>query len=244
MTQGATSWDRGGGPGRRQGPTADASASRGAGETARNHHVQARAAQRHSLFVALMKGLLPSLAVGLVIVFVFYSRGGFAPDLPDDLDFDPGQIDVASDGIRMVNPKLSGTDDRNQRFEVSAASATQDRNNPALVTLDQINAEMQLADGGWVRVDARGGTFDSDRSLLTLEQQIEVTMSSGYVARLDGASVDFEKGTLVTANPVLVFMNAGIITGNAMEILDRGKFVRFTNRASMTINGNVAENGR
>ena len=80
-----------------------------------------------------------------------------------------------------------------------------------------------------------------------LKDAIEVTMSSGYVAKLNGATVDFKRGSVVTNSPVLVFMNAGIIAANAMEILEKGKRVRFTERATMTINGDptdiLQENG-
>lgn len=193
-------------------------------------------ARRHSVFVALMKGLLPGLAVCMLIVFVFYSEGGFAPSLPDDVTFDPGDLGITGSGIRMVSPKLSGLDENGQRFEVSAASAMQSVDNPAMVTLDGIKASMALKDGGWVRVEARGGRFDSDANMLTLTDDIEVSMSSGYVARLNGAEVDFNKGTLVSDNPVLVFTDAGIISANAVQILEKGKRVRFVNRASMTIN--------
>jgi len=200
---------------------------------ARRHAMRAR---RHSIFVALMKGLLPSLVVGMVLVFFFYSEGGFTPSLPENVTFDPGELGITGAGIRMVSPKLSGLDENGQRFEVSAASATQAVDNPALVTLDGINARMTLKDGGWVKVQAHGGRFDSDANMLTLHDQIEVEMSTGYVARLNGATVDFNTGTLVSDNPVLVFTDAGVITGNAVEILEKGKRVRFTKRASMTIN--------
>lgn len=201
----------------------------------------ARRARTHSAFVSVMKWLLPSLAAGLIVVFVFYTQGGFAPDLPDNVDFDPGDLSLEGGGIKMVSPKLSGLDDSNQRFEVTAASAIQDRENPGMVTLDQIRARMALEDGGWVSVEADGGVFRSDESNLVLKDSIEVTMSSGYVAKLNGATVDFKRGSVVTDSPVLVFMNAGIIAANAMEILEKGRRVRFTERATMTINGDPAE---
>ena len=198
-------------------------------------------ARRHSIFVALMKGLLPSLVVCLVIAFILYTRGGFEPALPEGFEFDPGQFDLSGGGVRMLNPKLTGTDRDNQHFEVTATLAIQDIENPGLITMETIRGRMRMADGGWVRVDADGGAFNSDESLLTLEDGIEVTMSTGYVARLNGARVDFNEGRVDTDNPVLVFMNAGIVSGNAMTIFDKGERVRFTGGASMTINGDPGD---
>jgi hypothetical protein len=96
---------------------------------------------------------------------------------------------------------------------------------------------MELQDGGWFGLEAAGGVYDSDANVLELTDDIEVTLSSGYVARLNTARVDFQEGRVDTENPVLVFMNAGIITGNAMTMLEKGRRVRFTDGATMTING-------
>jgi len=196
----------------------------------------ARAARRHSIFVAVMKGMLPSLLIGMVLALVLWSQGVFE-DTASDAAFEPGEIDLSGSGVKMLAPKLTGLDRDDQRFEVTAQSATQDADDPGLVTMHRIRARMALQDGGWFRVEAEGGEYDSNANILTLRSNIEVTVSSGYVARLNDARVDFQEGRVDTANPVLVFMNAGIITGNAMTMFEKGKRVRFSGGATMTING-------
>ena len=196
----------------------------------------ARAARRHSIFVAVMKGLLPSLAVCFVVALILWSQGVFDAKT-SDAAFEPSKIDLSGSGVKMVSPKLTGLDRDDQRFEVSANSAVQDADNPGLVTMEQIQGRMTLDDGGWFRVEADGGEYNSDTNILTLTEDIEVTVSTGYVARLNGARVDFQEGRVDTSNPVLVFMNAGIVTGNAMSMLNKGELVRFTGGTTMTING-------
>ncbi len=183
-----------------------------------------------------MKGLLPSLAVCFVLAILLWSQGVFDSEESDSV-FELDQIDLSGSGVKMVSPKLTGLDRDDQRFEVSADSAVQDADNPGLVTMERIQGRMTLKDGGWFRVEADGGEYDSDSNILTLTDDIEVTVSSGYVARLNSARVDFQEGRVDTTNPVLVFMNAGIVTGNAMSMLNKGELVRFTGGTTMTING-------
>ncbi|MHA1522775.1 MAG: LPS export ABC transporter periplasmic protein LptC [Alphaproteobacteria bacterium] len=203
---------------------------------ARSH---ARAARRHSIFVAIMKGLLPSLVVGLIVVYFIYA-GQFSPDLPEGVAFDPGEISVSTDGIRMTNPKLSGVDEKNQPFQVNASSAVQSRENPALVMLEGIDAKLNLVDGGWVSLQSAQGSFDTDKSQLQLANNIEIKSSQGYVVKLNDAFVDAKKGSLVTNNPVLVITSSGVINANALTVLEKGKRVIFSNRVNMTITAGAA----
>lgn len=204
---------------------------------ARSHH--ARAARRHSIFVALMKGLLPSLVIGLVVVYFVYA-GQLSPDLPAGVAFDPGSVSVSTDGIRMTNPKLSGVDESNQAFQVNARSAMQSRDDPAQVSLEGIEARLNLNDGGWVSMESAKGTFNTDKSQLQLNDNIEVKSSQGYVVKLNDAFIDAKKGTLVTNNPVLVITKSGIINANALTVLEKGKRAIFSNRVGMTITATPA----
>lgn len=190
-----------------------------------------------------MKGLLPTLAVCIILAMVFFSRGDFAPALPEGVEFDPGEIDLTGSGVRMVSPLLTGLDNENRRFEVTAVSAEQDAEDPGAVNLEGINGSMQLSDGGWVTLDAVGGQYNSETNMLSLRDAIEVTTSAGYVARLNGAEVDFKKGEVATTNPVVVYMDAGVITGNAMTMYHNERLVRFTDGVTMTINGDPRHEG-
>lgn len=203
------------------------------------HTRHTRAARRHSIFVAIMKGLLPSLVVGMIVVYFVYA-GQLSPELPAGVDFDPGSISIDTDGIRMTRPSLNGVDDKNQPFQVNAASALQDRDNPALVSLEGITAKLTLNDGGWISLESAQGRFDTDKSQLQLTENIEVNSSQGYVVKLNDAFVDAKKGSLTTSNPVLVISKSGIINANAMTVLEKGKRVIFSNRVAMTITPGAA----
>lgn len=187
----------------------------------------ARAARRHSIFVSLMKGLLPVTALGLVGVFVFYSIDFRKSILPENVEFDPGNVSVESDGVRMVAPRLTGVDDRQQTFEVTAAEAVQSRADLAEVTLQGIDARVNLIEGGIIGFSADHGRYNSDLSQIWLRDNLEVRSSEGYVARLSEAQVDFKNGLMVTNNPVHIFTDRGEIRSQAMQVFDGGDRIRF-----------------
>ncbi len=199
----------------------------------------ASAARRHSIFVALMKGLLPGLAICLALVGILYAQGLF-DETTGTTPFDAPPIDFSGSGVKMINPQLTGLDREGQQFELTAQSAIQDVDDAGVVTMEQIRGRIGLKDGGWLQLEAKGGTYSSDKNILSLEDDVKVSVSTGYVAKLNGARVDLSEGRVNTNNPVLVFMNAGMITGNSMIMYDKGKRVIFKNGTTMTINGAVS----
>lgn len=201
----------------------------------------AKAARRHSIFVAMMKGLLPSLVLGLVGVFFFYSYD-FRPDiLPDNVNFDPGEVSLSTDGIKMVAPKLTGVDEKQQTFEVKADAAIQDRQDPAKVTLEGIDARINLKEGGTVGISAQNGIYNTDLNQIWLRDDLEIRSSEGYVAQLSEAQVDFKNGLMVSNKPVLIFTNNGVINASGVQVLDGGEKVKFSGPVVLNLNANTGD---
>ena len=209
--------------------------------TTRIDKTNARAARRHSVFVALMKGLLPGLVIGLAGVFFFYTYDFRPVALPDNVEFDPGKVSVGAEGIRMVAPKLTGVDENQQTFEIKADEAIQDRADPAKVTLVGIDARVNLTDGGTIGFSAHKGVYNTDLNQIWLSESIEIRSSEGYVAQLSEAQVDFKNGLMVSNSPVLIFTNDGVINASGVQVLDGGKKVIFSGRVTLNLNGSAGE---
>ena len=210
-------------------------------EEGRSHQRHAKAARRNSIFVAMMKGLLPSLVIGLVGVFFFYSYD-FRPDiLPDNVEFDPGELSISTDGIKMVAPKLTGVDEKQQTFEVKADAAIQDRQDPAKVTLEGIDARINLKEGGTVGISAQHGIYNTDLNQIWLKDELEIRSSEGYVAQLSEAQVDFKNGLMVSNLPVLIFTNSGVISASAVQVLEGGEKVKFSGPVVLNLNATTEE---
>ncbi|VAW13300.1 hypothetical protein MNBD_ALPHA09-864 [hydrothermal vent metagenome] len=209
--------------------------------TKRIDKTNARAARRHSIFVALMKGLLPGLVIGLAGVFFFYSYDFKPVALPDNVNFDPGEVSIGTDGIRMVAPKLTGVDNNQQTFEIKADEAIQDRADPTKVTLVGIDARVNLKDGGTIGFSAQKGVYNTDLNQIWLSESLEIRSSEGYVAQLSEAQVDFKNGQMVSNSPVLIFTNDGVINASGVQVLDGGNKVIFSGRVTLSLNGSVGE---
>src|SRR5690606_5615954 len=131
---------------------------------------------------------------------------------------------------------VSGFSGSRQSYELSATRAVQDLQNPKVVALEQVDAEIGLGGGeGTASVDAGSGIYDSEAETLILKEGIHVTTTSGYEARLEQANVDLKTGNLHSDNPFELFSASGTIRGNEMRISEGGKRILFTNGVSMTL---------
>jgi lipopolysaccharide export system protein LptC len=106
---------------------------------------------------------------------------------------------------------------------------------PDLIELHNIRATVQMQDKSTVRMTARQGLYNSKSEMLDLANQINLTSSDGYRARLSEAKVDIGKGHVVSEHPVELDMLQGRLEAKRMEIVDSGNLVRFSNGVRMTM---------
>jgi lipopolysaccharide export system protein LptC len=96
-----------------------------------------------------------------------------------------------------------------------------------LVELHGIRASMEMQDKAVFETTARMGLYNSKTELLTLNQDIVVTSSSGYEALLSEAVIDVRAGKIVSDKPVEVKTSAWTINANRMEVAESGDLMRF-----------------
>ena len=187
---------------------------------------------RRSRFVGLLKLVLPLIALCLVALVIawpqIYSRyQGFG------LSFADVQID--DNQLRMLNARYQGVDERNRPYVVTADSATQDPKDHKLVSLDKLNADMTLEDGGWVSLSAKSGIYHETRKFLHLTDDINVYTDRGYEFHGAVADVDFNAGTVQSDQPVQGHGPSGSINSNRMLISDKGNRLLFSNGVKVTL---------
>jgi lipopolysaccharide export system protein LptC len=183
------------------------------------------AAARHSRFVRRLRWLLPSLAIGVVAVFAGISTvGSWVQKVSIDMPMIEGTTLV------MNNPRLTGFDSNRRPYELTAARARQDIRTPRQVSLDKVDARLELAANGWVRLTADRGFYDNETDRVRVEQNVHVTSSLGYEMLLEEAHVDIRSDTLVSDRPVEVRNGPNRIFGNRMRATERGMVVVFDDR--------------
>src|ERR1700693_6203475 len=135
-----------------------------------------RSAKRHSRVVGILSKVLPVLAV-LVLGCSFISTRLSVS--VGDLTASISGIQIADGNLRMTNPKLQGNDKKNGSYVVSAEYADQDMKNQKMIKLHAIKADLSSANGGWSRMEAVRGIFNSEAERLVMQGKINVGTSSG-----------------------------------------------------------------
>lgn len=172
-------------------------------------------AERHSRLVAVLRKGLPIFAV-LVLASYFISTQLGGSISVGDLTASISGIEIADGNLRMVNPKLKGADKKNGKYVIGADYADQDVRNPKIIKLHLIKAEMSSADGGWSRMDAARGVFDSTAERLVMQDKITVTTSTGISGALKHATLDTKNQTLRSHRPVSFLLPGGRVSANAL----------------------------
>lgn len=184
-------------------------------------------------FVQFMKFVLPLLAVGLVGLIVAW------PQLSRrDAGFRLTFSSIESEEMQLVmnNPRFRGLDNKSQPYVVTADRAIQDPDDTKQVTLDNINADITLSDGGWLALTARTGLFHSETRILVLHGDINVYSDRGYEFHGMSAEVDLNTSVLASDEKVWGHSGLGAIRANGMRVYDKGRTIVFTNGVKTTLN--------
>lgn len=172
-------------------------------------------AERHSRLVAMLRKGLPILA--LVVLASYFVSTRLSVTVGDVTASISG-FDVSDGNLRMVNPTLKGADKSNGKYVLTADHADQDIKNPKVIKLHAIKAEMDNPSGGWSRMEATRGVFDSKAERLVMQDRITVATSSGITGELKHATLDMGSQTLRSHRPVVFNLPNGKVTANALTL--------------------------
>lgn len=195
----------------------------------------ARQSRRHRGFAVVMMVSMGIASVGLFGTFLL--RSGLLPEAETARPLPQDVAEVSKKSIKMLEPKITGFDRKAQSYVVTATSARQDEENPAVVELATVIADLKLKKSGDnVRITADKGIYNGDAETLRLEGNIRVQSTRGYSADLSVADVFLKKGRIVSDQPVTVVLPSGYVQANGVELWNDGANIRFVNRARMILN--------
>jgi lipopolysaccharide export system protein LptC len=172
-------------------------------------------AERHTKLVRFLRKALPVLAVLVLAGYFITSNLGMSVSV-GDLTASIAGVEIADGNLRMVNPKLRGSDKKNGKYVIGADYADQDMKNPNIIKLHAIKAEMSSQDGGWSRMDAVRGVFDSKAERLVMKEKITIATSTGITGELKNASLETKTQTLRSHLPVSFVLTGGSVKANAL----------------------------
>jgi lipopolysaccharide export system protein LptC len=187
-------------------------------------------AERHSQHVRILRRALPALAA--VTLAGYFISSGFSVSV-GDVTASVAGIQVQNGNLRMVNPKLKGADKKNGPYVISADYADQDVKNPNMIELHAIKAEVTSPSGGWSKMDAVRGTFNSKAEHLSMKEKINIKTSSGVVGRLKQATLDMKTQTVRSHLPVAFDMPNGTVRANALTFISSKNILLFRGKVAV-----------
>ncbi|WP_028968727.1 LPS export ABC transporter periplasmic protein LptC [Sphingomonas sp. URHD0057] len=180
----------------------------------------------HDRIVRFTKIALPS-AVGVLIAVL-----AIAPlDKHGDVSFilDKKKVENAPERMRVEQAKYVGTDNKGQRFEMTAQRALQRSSDVPLVDIWGMFARLGLEKGP-LMIAANQGQYNLDTQRVAINGPVKVAGPDGYRLATRDVSVDLKQRQLRSAGPVAGQMRLGQFQagqlhadlGNRTVVLDGG----------------------
>lgn len=159
----------------------------------------------HDSLVRWSKIVLPS-AVGVLIAVL-----ALAPlDKQSDVSFilDKKKVQNAPERMRVESARYTGTDDKGQRFTMTANRAIQRTSDVPLVDISGMFAELALAQGPLL-IAANQGRYNLDTQMVAIDGPVRVAGPDGYRLATRDVTVDLKQRQLQSAGPVSGQMRLG-----------------------------------
>jgi lipopolysaccharide export system protein LptC len=188
---------------------------------------------RYTVFVALMRYALPLVALALFILVVVWpmltgTEEGFR------LTFATADQDE-SGALMMTNARYVGVDNKDQSYTVTAELATQPAPDSNIIVLDRPQADIRLADGGWLALSAKHGVYYRDKDILDLEGEVNGFSDLGYEFRTESARIDLVKGEASGKQPVEGQGPLGVLAAQGFRVLGEGATFHFNGPVKLVV---------
>lgn len=187
----------------------------------------------YSRFVALMKILLPSLAVVVLGIMLAWPQIEARTDrfLVGFALLDPRETDPRT----LVNPRFHGLDDKEQPYTLIAVSAEEKAGNPDRVDLSRPQGDIMLQHGRWIALQGSTGVYSKLERTLDLAGDVSLYRDDGFEFRTEQAHVDLLTSTAHGDQPVRGQGPDGTIRAQGFELVDGGAVVHFTGRSRLLL---------
>ena len=129
---------------------------------------------------------------------------------------DKNRVDVAKERLRIERAEYRGDDAKGQAFHLHAGSAIQQSSSEPVVQLNDLQAEIRLAEGPATLVAPRG-KYDLNSEQVAVDGPIRFQTSDGYVLNTQNATVDLKSRTLQSGGAVNGNTPMGVFSGNKLS---------------------------
>lgn len=187
-------------------------------------------ARRHSRRVRRLRVLVPATGALLVAVLV---AAAVVPKLIPLAAL--SGLSITADGLVMNSPRLSGHLGEGRRYEVVAGRAVQSLVDPSRLSLEGLDADLDMGEGQRVTIHGAHAAYDTDTEILELSDGVSIASSDGNEMRLTGATVFLREGRVEGEGGIEISSPRGHIRAGRVDITGGGSLVRLSGGVSITI---------
>jgi lipopolysaccharide export system protein LptC len=159
----------------------------------------------HDRLIRWTKILLPS-AVGVLIAVI-----ALAPlEKRSDVSFilDKNKVESAQERMRVESAHYVGTDDKGQRFEITANNALQRSSDVPIVDINGMFAKLGLEQGP-LTIGANTARYNLDTQKVAIDGPVRVAGADGFKLATRDVLVDLRQRQLASSGPVEGQMHLG-----------------------------------
>lgn len=187
---------------------------------------------RRRFLITLTKWVLPVAATGLLASIALW------PEIQDAatkarlaLNHVAGEVE----GGKLLDARYNGVDEKGRPYTITAATAWQI--DPQRVGLTMPKGDITLANGTWLMLTAKTGTFIQHLDQLDLVKDVTVYRDDGTTMHTESASVDMKAGAAAGSEPVHAEGPFGVLDAHGFTVMDKGAAIDFPGPAHLVLNG-------
>lgn len=167
----------------------------------------------HDRLVAVAGYVLPAgigILAGFLVLMPLLASG--------DVSFllDKNRIDVASERLRIQSAEYRGEDNKGQPFKLTAGSAVQKSSAEPVVQLNDLSAQIGLAEGP-ATLRAERGRYNMDKKQVSVDGPIAFRTADGYSLDTSNATVDLSTRRMQSGGAVSGRTPSGVFSANKLS---------------------------
>lgn len=187
----------------------------------------------YSRAVTMMKVIFPAAAVALAGLVLFWPQ---INPLQGRFRLKPVQVSIDDlANLRMIKPRVLGTDKKNEPYTITASLATQAAGGSDVTDLTAPKGDISLNDGSWIAMTADQGQYNKKTRVLDLWDNVNVFHDAGYELKTERAEADLGQGSVVGNDPVEGHGPDSQVQGEGFRIYDKGGRILVTGKSRLIL---------
>jgi len=186
----------------------------------------------YSFFIAWVKTLLPIAALGMLsTIFLFSGK----VDVTKSLPYAELNVDEIIREQRITKPYFTGISKSGIEFALSAAYATPNPNQPAILNVSELKLEFKSQQGSTAEITAGLGLINAETKSAKISQGVRMASKLNFWITTETLDINFDKSYASTNGPFKgVFSLGSIESGNmVLEMITGNQQILFTNGVRM-----------